>query len=203
MLVSVINRKFLQAYDEFASSYLTPQQKTDLFARASEIYWEKLIGQWGYNSIVNAEITPLVKTFTLVPSSNDILYTDFANGAYNKVGAFTVEYQDALIRTITYYYETDKNSIYSTPSKKYPKFDLTSDRIRIFPRDIVVVEAEGLYLTNPPAIDFVVSDYDVPILDINLTNLIDTALRLQAVTTREDTFFQTSVSQQNIDNAAT
>jgi len=184
MLVSDIKLKF-KTYSDEMSFNLKNSELTQVFQKANLAYFESLANKWGSDMKNQIEIAPIVKSITITPVSNTVLYSLFPD--YNRVGflkpTYTVDGVDYTFpsKLIT---ENQMYSPLNAGTVRYPRHYITDEGI-VFEPSLTPTSLFAIYLRTPYDIDFTITDYDVPITDDNVQGIIQIALQNVAVSQRE------------------
>ena len=185
MLVSRIKAKF-KVYSDEMSFNLKNSQLNEIIGKANLAYFESLASKWGVDAKNQIEIAPIVKTINLAnPSSNEIPYSSMPN--YDRIGFVRPTYVE---NGVTYSFpakplpENLKYSPFSNGTVRYPRYWLKDDALVLEPSNTPTAFF-ATYLREPYTIDFTIADYDVPITDENVENILQIALQNMAVSQRE------------------
>ncbi len=184
MFVSEIKRRFKVAADEMSANW-SNTQLNQIFSRAQVAYLDMLANNYGADLENEVDIQPYVKTAALTPVSNIIPISGLSE--YDRVVYLKPTY---VVNGITYSYpskplpQTNRYSVFSNGTYRYPRHYLIDDNIVLQPSDTPTA-VDVVYLRGIYDIDFTIADYDVAITDKNVDGIIGVALRHIATSQRE------------------
>jgi len=209
MLVSVIKSRFLTEYDEFQSDYISPAKMSNIFWHAqNNVFNNNLIPAYQSTKRITEDLLPIKKTQTLTSLSNNTInltqqVTDF-NSLIWPIPTY-ISGGITYTNIATLLLDVDRNSVYAQGDLRYPKYtqnsnDLNETILILQPLSEVPTQVEIEYFRTPIAIDFEVSDYDIPYGDNVIGLIIDSAKQIAAEAFRDPEFFNTSTAMLNQDN---
>lgn len=188
MLPSEIKTLFKTYFDVFSFNFSNTQLNS-IFEKANYSYWDELGDQLGKDWKNVTDIEPLMKSFSLTPVSNEISTASISN--YYRLMTIKPTY---VVSGKTYSYpskylnETDKYSVLSQGTLRYPRHFFEADKIVLQPSN-TPTSVTGTYLREPYEINFV-TNVDVPITKTNVLGIIGHALRQVGVSQREFDYAQ-------------
>jgi len=199
MLPSEIKTNFKTYFDSFSFNFSNTQLNS-IFEKANQAYWEELASRVDYDWKNVTEIEPIVQSFSITPTSNEIAFSDISAN-YDRlmtiVPTFVVNGK-TYTNPSKYLNEVDKSSVYSRGTYRYPKHFIQANKIVINP-NTTPTACTGTYLRVPYPINFV-TNVDVPITSSNMMGIIAIALRNVGVSQREFDYAQQVEGDNKLNN---
>jgi len=185
MLVSEIKKKFKTLCDDAYFGAIPDRKSNDIFASASNNYFENLMNKYQITSAVTSELQPLIVQQTIVPTNGEIEIEDIVE--YKRLLAIqtTVGGKTNYAKEIM---TEELGSVYAQGTAKYPRYMMIANKILVMPEDCT--SAKLTYFRKPYVIDFTDPNADIPYTEVTVERLITEALSVAAKTLREDTFYQ-------------
>jgi len=193
---ATIKARFNTLWDTYSAGQFSNAKLNIILEKAQVQYYYNLMKMYGLDAEVDEQATTYIKSFTATPTNNAI---DYVSGLTSFLREIALKFK--FVKNGITYYEYGKvlkDDAKGSPLKgniRYPKYDFTNQYIRIYPENETCLEVSGLYFVDTFTIDVADAVTVLPFTDKNVYGIIEQALNVAAISTREQDYYQMSENE--------
>lgn len=198
-ITSAAIKVLFKTYFDDSSFNFSNEQLNSIFAKASMVYWDKLIRNYGQDTENLQDLSTITKAYSFTPSASTFATSEFTT--FYALGTLKPTYTGVTSLFPAKPYNPENSfSPYSAGTTKYPKYEFLLNEIKIYPTANVPTNIAGTYFITPPVIDFT-SGSSIGLSEKNWQGIIQLALVQVGISQREFDYGATISQENNAENS--
>lgn len=191
---------FNKLWGSSQSGVFSTAKLNEFFITAQVNYCTPLFKAYGLNSEVNEDATVYIKSFTAVPTNNELDTTETSTSLplFRRIIDIKCKF---ILNDIVYYFAAtelmadEKNNLLASGTVMYPRYDFTNIILTVYPDTEICLETKGRYFRIPIPIDTADATANLPFTKNNFDGIVLAALAVASKSNREDGYYTQTTNE--------